>query len=158
MMTIQGGMPAQNSYGQNASGLSDTQKAGLAQALQNYDVENLSDEDAKGLVSQIDELGIEAGRDLTAALGSVGIDAKALGDQAGGGPGGAGGRGKGGPPPAGAGQGAKGPDSAAIETLQSVVEQLQEATETEEDFSLVLLESLEAAGLDTSSPIVDYMV
>jgi len=42
--------------------------------------------------------------------------------------------------------------------LQSVVEQLQEATETEEDFSLVLLESLEAAGLDTSSPIVDYMV
>jgi len=88
----------------------------------------------------------------------VGIDAKALGDQAGGGLGGAGGRGKGGPPPAGAGQGAKGLDSAAIETLQSVVEQLQEATETEEDFSLVLLESLEAAGLDTSSPIVDYMV
>lgn len=158
-MTIQGSMPVQNSYSQNSSGLSDAQKTGLTEALAKIDVENISDEDATALVSAITELGVEAGRDLTSFLGGAGIDAKALGDQAGaaGPPGG----GRAGPPGGGGGggpQGAKGPDSAAIETLQSVVEQLQEETETDEDFSLVLLESLEAAGLDTSSPIVDYMV
>lgn len=105
--------------------------------------------------------------DVADISGSQGISSESTGAASektgaggppGGGRGGPPGGGTGGPPPGGGGQGAKGPDSAAIATLQSVVEQQQEASETEADTSLVLRASLEAAGLDTSSPTVDYKV
>ncbi len=55
--------------------------------------------------------------------------------------------------------GANGSDNAAVETLQSIVEQLQELAEqsdSEEGFSSQLRGILERAGLETSQPILDY--
>ena len=150
--------------GQGAKSLSDTQKQGLEEVLANYDPKNLSDDDAKSLVAQIKDVGLQPGRGLSEALGSVGIDARGLAQQAGlgdqGGPGG----GKGGPGGVGGpggGPGAKGPDSAAVQTLQSVVEQLKASMsdgDSEEDFAALLLQKLEEAGLDTSEPILDFRV
>jgi hypothetical protein len=138
--------------------LTDTQKQGLDDVLSNYDVENLSDSDAKEIVSQIEELGIAKGQGLASALGDVGIDARDLAEQAGiGSAEGNGDR----PPPPPPGGGPKGPDEAAISTLQPVVEQLQasvDASDEDVDFETMLTQALDDAGLDTSSPIVDYRV
>lgn len=157
MNTIQGGMPTMAGMSSKAQSLTDAQKQGLDDVLSNYDAENLSDSDAKEIVSQIEELGITKGQGLASALDDVGIDARELAELAG--IGGAEGKGDRPPPPPGGGP--KGPDEAAIATLQSVVEQLQasvDANDEDVDFGTMLTQALEDAGLDTSSPIVDYRV
>lgn len=176
MMSIQSVASSVSLMSQSAQSMTDTQKQELEEVLNSYDTENLTDDDAVSLVSEIKDLGISAGKDLTSALASAGLDARELADQAGlsgtGGPGGSGGPGgpgggkggpggPGGPGGAGGGQSASGPDSAAVQTLQSVVEQLQETyseEDSEEDFTTLLLQELEAAGLDTSEPILDFRV
>ncbi len=154
MMGIQGAMPPVGFGATGSQSLNDTEKQKLSDLLANYDTEDLSDEQAKEIVDGIKELDIAPGRGLAEALGTAGIDARALAEQAGlGAPGGRGG--PGGP----SGGGPKGPDSSAVETLRSVVEELLEATSDEEDsstFSTLLSEALEAAGVDTSSPVLDY--
>ncbi|MCG3268868.1 hypothetical protein [Yoonia sp. I 8.24] len=157
MNMIQGGMAPMAGMTPKAQSLTDTQKQGLEDVLSNYDVENLSDSDAKEIVSQIEELGIAKGQGLASALGDAGIDARGLAEQAGIG----GAEGNGGRPPPPPGGGPKGPDEASISTLQSVVEQLQasvDASDEDVDFGTMLTQALEDAGLDTSSPIVDYRV
>lgn len=174
MMPVQGGMPPMGMISQGTGTLTDTQQQNLVEVLGNYDTNKLSDDDAKALVNEIKELGLQQNRGLAEALGSAGIDVGELAQQAGiaapggqggagGPPGGAGGPpggGKGGPPGGGGAQGAKGPDSAAVQTMQSIVDELQEAASDsdEEDFSTLLIERLQAAGLDTSQPIVDYLI
>lgn len=155
--------------GQGQRNLTETQSSGLTEVLSNYDAENLSDDDAKALVEEIKDLGIQRGSGLTEALGEAGIDARGLAQQAGisgssgsnappeGGQGG----GPGGPGGAGGGGGAKGPESAEVQTMQAVLEQLQASekeADTDENFATLLLQSLEDAGLDTSQPIVDFRV
>lgn len=160
MLPIQGGGPPIGFLGEAASAMSTAQKQGLEDALSNYDVENLSDEDAASLVEAIKALEIQPGAELAAALGEAGIDARALAEQAGIVPEGAGeGRPDGGPPPPPPG-GGQGPDLAAVEMLQEIVDTLLEAGETDEDadFGTALREAMEAAGLDTSGPILDYRV
>lgn len=155
MMGIQGGMPPVGFGATGSQSLNDTEKQKLSDLLANYDTESLSDEQAKEIVDGIKELDITPGRGLSEALGNVGIDARALAEQAGlRAPGGNVG-------PSGPDSGAKGPDSAAVHTLRSVVEQLLETTSDDEDgsiFSARLSETLEAAGVDTSSPVLDYKV
>jgi hypothetical protein len=157
MGMMKGGMAGANSQ----QSLSETQKQGLSELLSNYDAANLSDEDAKSLTDGIKELGIQRGKELAQALGDAGFDARALAEQAGlkgsQGQGGPNGGSKGGTPPVDA----KGPDSSAVQTLQSVVEQLQDLLEenTEDtDYSAKLTEILEESGLDPSEPILDYRV
>ncbi|WP_299937059.1 hypothetical protein [uncultured Pelagimonas sp.] len=178
MMMIQGGMPPMGMMGQGSGSLSSDQKQGLDDVLSNYDTKNLSYDDAKAVVEAIKELGVRPGHGLAQALNGLGIDARELaqkaglgapgeGDLGGGkGPGGTGGPSSGGGPggpggPGGSG-GAQGPDSAAVQTLQSVVEQLQESlSESDDDttdFTSLLLEKLDEAGVDTSAPIVDFRV
>lgn len=140
--------------GQGQATLTTTQQDGLTQLLAQYDAENLSDDDAKALVSGIQELGIKPGSGLTTALADAGIDARGLAEQAG----------LGKPPPPGGGggaQGSSGPDSAAVETLRSIVETLQaeaEEGETEFDFTTALIERMEEAGLNPYQPTLDYRV
>ncbi len=164
--------------GQGSSSLTSDQQQGLDDVLSNYDTKNLSDDDAKAVVEAIKELGLQPGRGLAQALSGAGIDARELAQQAGlgapgeggtgggkgqGGPGGSGGGGRpGGPNGPGGSGGVQGPDSAAVQTLQSVVEQLQDAlSESDDDttdFTSLLLEKLDEAGVDTSAPIVDFRV
>ncbi|WP_299922840.1 hypothetical protein [uncultured Pelagimonas sp.] len=175
MMMIQGGMPPMGMMGQGSGSLSSDQKQGLDDVLSNYDTKNLSEHDAKAVVEAIKELGVQPGRGLAQALNGLGIDARELAQKAGlgapgeGGPGGGkgsggpgGGGGPGGPGRPGGSGGAQGPDSAAVQTLQSVVEQLQESlSESDDDttdFTSLLLEKLDEAGVDTSAPIVDFRV
>lgn len=169
MLSVQGGVPPSPSASLGAKPLSETQQQGLDDLLSIYDAETLSDEDARSLVEGIRDLEIQRGAALTEALGSAGFDARELAAQAGiaGKPGGGGGPGgAGGPPPAGGGgggpggaQGSKGPDSAAVQALQSIVEQLEEEaseTDADTDFSSLLQQALEDAGIDTSQPILDF--
>lgn len=151
--------------------LSNTQKQALDSLLSDVDAENLSDDEAKALVSGIQEAGISEGRGLAQALGAAGIDARGLAEQAGLGPKGAGGAagpegaagggrppgGGGGPGGAGGPQGGsptEGADEASVQIMQSIVDQLSEYTE-EEDYQNILQAALEEAGLDPSQPIVD---
>ncbi|KIN68591.1 hypothetical protein [Sulfitobacter donghicola] len=144
--------------------LSDTQGQQLTGILSEYDAENLTEDDAKNIVSQIEEAGINAGSALTSALSDAGIDAKELGSMAGVGgagrpsgppPGGGGGpRGAGGPPP----EASNGIES-VDETIVSLVTEAVEAYETSEEADSVwtLLEtSLEEAGYDTSENLIDF--
>lgn len=51
------------------------------------------------------------------------------------------------------------PDSLRVQTLASIVREVLASTDDippEEDFTTMLLQKLEEAGLDTSAPIVDY--
>jgi len=163
MISIQGGLTSLSALSSNTRSLNNTQQQGLTEALSNYDTDNLSDDDAKSLVSDIQDLGIQKGHALTEALSDAGIDANQLAEQAGiagrdkpTGPGGPGGGPGGGGGPSGA-EASKG-NSAAIETLQSIVDQLQETATDDDDlsFSEQLAQALEDAGIDTSTPIVDY--
>lgn len=139
---------------QSQPSLTAEQKTALNDVIAKYDASDLSDDDAKALVEEISELGVSKGDDLTAALTDAGIDPKALAEQAGIG------RGEGPPPPpATALGGSKGPESEEVKTLLSIVESLRESTEengTEEFFGSLLAEALQEAGIDTSSPIVDF--
>ncbi|SNR61416.1 hypothetical protein [Puniceibacterium sediminis] len=151
------------------SPLTQNQSTKLAETLSRYDADNLSDDDAKALVTSIRELGIKAGSGLADALGAAGIDAGDLAQKAGiggpggppggkGGPGGPPPGGKGGPPPGG-GQGAKGVES-VDEAVVSLIKDAAEAYEASEDeessFADILAAKLEEAGYDPSQPVVDF--
>lgn len=149
--------------------LTEDQSTKLTDTLANYDADNLSDDDAKALVSAIKEMGITAGSGLTDALAGAGIDARELADQAGiggGGPSGAGGPpgGAGGPPGGGGpgGPGGGGGGSAVSEVDEAVLSLVQEAvdsyaeSDTEESFADILAAKLTENGYDSSQPIVDF--
>ena len=65
------------------SKMTSEQSEKLSAFLESYDADSLSDEDAKMLVSKIEELGIQPGAELATALGDSGIDPRGLADQAG---------------------------------------------------------------------------
>ncbi|MGO4909763.1 hypothetical protein ACEN2J_15675 [Pseudorhodobacter sp. W20_MBD10_FR17] len=163
------------SYMQNAtqqsSKLTVQQGQKLNEFLTNYDSSNLSENDAKEIVSQIKELGIKAGSSLATALETNGIDAKGLAELAGvqgaegtkpsgpppgggqGGPGGAGG-----PPPSG-GKGRDSVDDTAVSLISDVLESYTSAAETDgttQSFWSVLEPALQAAGYDTTKSVIDF--
>jgi hypothetical protein len=65
-----------------ASPLSPEQLSGLTKVLGTYDSQNLSQSDAKEIVSQIKGLGITPGRSLATAMGGAGFDARDIGRKA----------------------------------------------------------------------------
>ena len=118
--------------------LSATQKKIVDKMLSKYDTSGLSRGEAVSLMKDIDALDAqpvrEAGR--AAEPGAVPKDAPKANRQS---PG--------------------WPNSPQVLTLASIVEELLTQTDDippEEDFTTMLLQKLEEAGLDTTAPIVDY--
>ncbi len=92
--------PTGSAENSSTSGLSSSQQETISSILENYDVDNLSQSDAKEIVAAFKEAGIEPGSELESAMEEAGFDAKEVGTLAGVGPqgggGGAGGAGGGG--------------------------------------------------------------
>lgn len=65
----------------NSQPISEEKTARLNEILSDYDAENLSNEDALTIVSQINELGIDPGAGLAKIMSGAGFDARAFGDQ-----------------------------------------------------------------------------
>lgn len=150
-MQIQSGLTA--GLFQSSQSLTDAQKTSLAEVIGQYDADDLSDEDAKALVSEISGLGISAGSDLNTALSDAGIDPKGLADQAGIG------RGDGPPSPLTPSALGTTPDSKEVQTLLAIMQDLRAQTEaegTQDDFTALLTQALEDAGYDLSEPNVDF--
>lgn len=139
--------------------LTEEQNQKLTNFLSNYNSDNLSDGDAKEIISQIKELGITPGSGLASVLTEAGMDVKGLAEQAGiGGPSGAGGPPPGGPPPGGPPPGANGRDS-VDDTLVSLIEDAAQSYEESDDAESIwsILEpTLQEAGYDTSQPVIDF--
>lgn len=155
MQGISGGMQMMHSA-RTESKMSNEQSEKLSSLLETYDSDSLSDDDAKKLVSEIKELGIQPGSDLTNALSESGIDARGLADQAGVGKGGEGGRP---PPPHGGGQGSKGVESvddAAVSLISDAVAAYEESTDETESLQSILLSAMEEAGYDASEPLISF--
>ncbi|MEP4198825.1 MAG: hypothetical protein ABJL99_24640 [Aliishimia sp.] len=162
MMQAIGGAGFPPSQAQKPVKMTEEQGQKLADLLSQYDAENLSDEDAEDIVSQIKELGIEPGAGLATGLADAGFDARGLAEQAGiagngppgGGPPDGGSRPKG-PPPGGSFQGVDSVDSAAVSLIADVVESFQNSDETDSLWD-VLEPALQDAGYDTSQSIIDF--
>ncbi len=133
----------------------------LTVVLSIYYTNNLTNDDAKSLVAQIKEIGIESGTGLATALGDAGIDARALGKQAG-----VGGPPPGAPPPGGgpggscvpapsAGKGRDSVDDSIVSLIAQAVESYQNS-DTAETLWSVLEPVLPDAGYDTSKPSIDF--
>lgn len=65
----------------NSQPISEEKTARLNEILSDYDAENLSNEDALTIVSQINELGIDPGAGLAKIMSGAGFDARTIGDQ-----------------------------------------------------------------------------
>lgn len=157
-------------YMQQSSKLTEQQGQKLNAFLTNYDSDNLSENDAKEIISQIKELGIKAGSGLATTLEENGIDAKGLAELAGvkgakpsggppggGGPGGGGPGGSGGPPPSGGGKGRDNVDETAVSLIADALESYTNTTDTTtETFWSVLEPALQAAGYDTTKSVIDF--
>jgi len=122
--------------------LSDEQKALVTETLSNYDPENLSEDDAKAIVSAFREAGIRPGKDLADAASELGFDLREIGKQAGLEP-------PKGPPPGA--EGAKGDGAGHLNTgdldaLKGILEGYDLAALSEEDEESIL-GALEEAGL-----------
>lgn len=139
-----------------SSKLSETESQQLTEILSNYNTEELSDDDAKTLVSRIQEIGIETGVGLANALNEAGIDAKELGTQAGvGGP-----KGANGPPGSGKGgggpQGVESVDDTIVSLVADAVDAYETSDEDSESVWSLLEPALEEAGYDTSVNLIDF--
>lgn len=171
-MQITSAMSHMQNATQQSSKLTEQQGQKLNEFLTNYDSANLSEDDAKEIVSQIKELGIKSGSSLATALEENGIDAKGLAELAGvkgaesarpngGPPGGGGPGGAGGPPPGGGGKGRDSVDETAVSLISDALESYTSATSdtsttTTESFWSVLEPTLQAAGYDTSKSVIDF--
>jgi hypothetical protein len=171
-MQITSAMSYMQNATQQSSKLTEQQGQKLTEFLTNYDSDNLTENDAKEIVSQIKELGIKSGSGLTSVLEENGIDAKGLAEMAGvqgaegarpsgGPPGGGGPGGAGGPPPGGGGKGRESVDETAVSLISDALESYTSATSstsdtTTESFWSVLEPTLQAAGYDTSKSVIDF--
>ena len=154
----------------HAKPLTEDQTQNLTSLLEGYDAENMTEEDAKSLVSSISEMGIPPGKALGEAMAANGFDAKAIGALAGapppdggrgpGGPGGAGGPGggSGGPGGPGGAESAKG-QASVDEAILSLIEEAAAAYESSDgdtSFQEALSVLLEEEGYDPSKSLVDF--
>ncbi len=67
---------------QSAASLTEDQTQLINDTLSQFDAENLTETDAKSIVSIFQEAGIQPGKSLADAMDAAGFDAKALGDLA----------------------------------------------------------------------------
>lgn len=151
-------MPPPPQYGgatQSGSKMSSEQSEALQKILSDYDVDNISDEDAKNITDSIKELGISPGKELGAVLTEAGIDPQGLAEQAGLGKPQKGGGGGQQPPPPGAGGPPKGEvNSEAISALQLILEDYEGDDLTDDDWTDII-SNLEEQGIDTSKPLLN---
>jgi hypothetical protein len=136
--------------------LSNDQQALLEETLQKYDLENLTEDDAKEIVQTFSDAGIRPGQALEEAMSAAGADAKEIGDLAGvKGP-------KGGPPPPPPGGGAQESASVEISSLVDYLEELlaeQDAEEmTETDRQEMYAKVAEHFGLPEGQSFVNLKV
>jgi len=76
-------LPTQpSSYGLAGGSLTSDQKQLISDTLSEFDVNNLSNEDALSIVSTFADAGIQPGRELAETMEAAGFDARAVGDLA----------------------------------------------------------------------------
>ena len=126
--------------------LTDQQRAKLSEVLSGYDAKALTDDHTAAIAAQIKDLGIAPGRGLTTALTDAGFDARTLTAAL---P-------KDGPPPAKPED--PGPGSVDKEAVARVVKILESYDSAGEggDVWSDLFEELDASGIDSAKPIVDF--
>ena len=73
----------QPSYGLAGASLSSDQKQLISDTLSEFDVNNLTSEDALSIVSTFADAGIQAGRELAETMEAAGFDARTVGEMAG---------------------------------------------------------------------------
>lgn len=132
-----------------ANVLSDQQQASLKDLLSRYDASNLSETDAKAIVSGIQSLGIKEGAGLATAMSANGFDARSVGDM-----GGVKGDRPPPPPPGGKGGGAGQINTEALTALQLFVDAYEGNELSQADWTSIM-SSLEEQGFDTSKPFID---
>jgi len=76
-------MPTQANKSTQATTLTTDQQDQLQTLLSEFDVDNLSADDATKIVSSIQEMGIEPSQSLTDLMADSGFDAQAIGDMGG---------------------------------------------------------------------------
>ncbi|MEP3345448.1 MAG: hypothetical protein ABJN34_11410 [Litoreibacter sp.] len=140
--------------------LTESQGKELTNFLSDYDGDNLSDENAREIVSKIRDLGITPGSGLANVLSDAGIDARSLTQQAGIGPvarapAEADVAVRPPPPPEGAGRGGESVDDAVVSLISDAVKAYEESDDAENLWS-VLKPALQEAGYDTTQPLVDF--
>lgn len=153
-----GGMPPPPPPPQGAK-MTEEQGQDLTDFLADYDTDDLSEDDAKQIVSKIQELGITPNADLASVLSGSGIEMQALGELAGisppeGGPP-AGGPPPGGPPPSGGPRGSESVDETVVSMIAEAVEAYEDSDGSESLWS-ILEPALQEAGYDTSQPMIDF--
>lgn len=138
-----------------ASPLTPDQLSGLAKVLENYDPNNLSQSDAKDIVSQLKDLGVAPGRGLASAMADAGFGARGVGQKAG--------VGKDGPPPPPPGNGSpESPngqnsgtiDREAIAALKLLIEGYAGNDITDDDWTDILT-AMDDNGYDLSKTLLD---
>lgn len=147
----QNGFTPQPAYQQ---GINTQQADALKSVLSGYDASNISETDAKNIVSQVKDLGIAPGRPLTIVFAGEGFDAAAVGDKAGvgGGDRPAPPQGKGGPNGQGGPKGEV--NTEALSALKLLVD-AKEGEDISETEWTAFYEELEEQGIDTSKPFID---
>jgi hypothetical protein len=135
-------MPMQQTSSQRSASLTDDQKTFVSDTLSEYDVDNLTEEQAQTIVDTLAEAGIPAGSDLANVMNESGFDARAIGDMAGG-P-----EGNRPPPPPPPSE-----DSQSVE-LTSMVDYVAELVakelDSEEDYASLSQESIESIYADVA--------
>lgn len=75
--------PQRGQGGHGNASLSDEQKQLISDTLAEYDIDELTEEDAQSIISIFQESGIQPGKDLEEAMDSAGFDARTVGEMAG---------------------------------------------------------------------------
>lgn len=127
--------------------LSAEKTAQLSDVLQKYDPSSMTSSDAKAMVSEISNLGIQPGKALESAMAAEGFDAKSVGDMAGVG---------GGMPPPPPPQ-SSGINSDALDMLMSILEEYSSSSSSSDTDISALLEQLKES-MSANQNIVDIKV
>ena len=122
---------------------SSTDQEIIESILANYDAESLSEDDAKAIVSALQDAGIEASSELADAMDEAGFNAQEIGTLAGVGPQGGGGM----PPPP--------PSTEEVDTLADI---LAELLESDDDESTTTSTNAYSSSSDSTSfeDVLDY--
>ena len=139
----------------SAPKLSDEQKETIDSILADYDSSELSEQDAKDIVSAFQEVGISPSRDFADTLETAGFDAREIGELAGVTPPS---RGEGGaPPPPQNGGSSAGVNQDNLQLLQSILDQYTDISNLSAEDELALSNSLLEAGLLEPGALIDTL-
>lgn len=123
-------MPMLHQQGRGANALTNTQQQLVSKTLSRYDANNLSETDAKAIVSAFSEAEIQPGKALAEAMAAQGFDAAVVGQAAGAKP----------PPPPPSQDNGSGIniDQKSLQSLLSLLDQTQRSDISEEERTSIL--------------------